>query len=419
MGELLKSVEKLQTVVGEIKTALAERGAEVDGKKLKDYPNLIRSIGGSKPLTAIKIKEYSGKTLDWIADGDTPHRLELESITPEDATIELRNVLQSRVNWESSNPNVVKIVKSVSNEGESVYDAVVVKSGQCTITATLLGIQDSFNVSMEYQSDFHILKKLLQTDVEAAKARFPVGTKIPDTWTDPEVGTVYQMPFIVAHYGDCELLDGTTKKGAYLIRENVLPFSLQFDAKESNNPDSYRRDYGNSRYIHSNIHQWLNAKKPKGAWFQKQHQWDTPPDYANSRSGYMSGCTPALLDAISEVNVSHHAASADGGVIDKVRGNFFLPSLENLNFVVGGGSDKPNKGAEGEVWEYYKAIGYPTDGNSSMRIFKTPSGSISYLWLRSVCRSYSYNVHLVYSGGSRTCSYAYISYAVAPACFIC
>ena len=36
-------------------------------------------VSASKSVTGIKIKHYSGQTLDWLPDGKNPHRLEIES----------------------------------------------------------------------------------------------------------------------------------------------------------------------------------------------------------------------------------------------------------------------------------------------------------------------------------------------------
>ena len=40
-----------------------------------------------------------------------------------------------------------------------------------------------------------------------------------------------------------------------------------FDAKEPNNSNSDRKNYGNNRYSVSNMHQWLNSNAAAGAWY--------------------------------------------------------------------------------------------------------------------------------------------------------
>ena len=285
-------------------------------------------------------------------------------------------------------------------------------SGKDLILSSLYGLENKNG------SSFGELGKLQRAVRNGnAKDLFPIGTIIPDTWKDPQTGTVHQAPFIVAHYGDCELANGTTKKGVYLIRKTVLPFTLQFDAKESGNSDYSRRDYGNNRYAHSAIHQYLNSDKTKNTWWEKKHQYDVAPDYASARDGYLKGCSYELLTTVSEVKVDTQAAMVDNSVIDKVPGRFFLPSLENLNFSTGG-NDKPSTGVEGPVWEYYKT-GSPSDSANNKRIFDFAGLSSFYVWLRSPYRSNSSSVHNVSTDGSRNLSSAYNSYAVAPACFIC
>ena len=205
-------VARIKPILSDIKAKLIDKGATIEGDlPLNKISHYIESeVNASKSVTGIKIKHYSGQTLDWLPDGKNPHRLEIESITPEDASVELREIQNLAVKWTSSDSSVVKIVESEEG-GTKVYDAIVAGSGECTITAEFLGVTDSFTVAMEYKSDFHTLRDAVRRGT--AESAFPVGTEITDTWEDTAAGKSYSMPLVVAHYGDVTLADGTVKAG--------------------------------------------------------------------------------------------------------------------------------------------------------------------------------------------------------------
>ncbi len=411
-GQILTPVaSRIKPILADIKTKLIDKGAVIEGDlPLNKVAHYIESeVSASKSVTGITIKHYSGQTLDWLPDGKNPHRLEIESITPEDASVELREIKNLAVKWTSSDPNVVKIVESEEG-GVKVYDAIVVGSGECTITAEFLGVTDSFTVSMQYTSDFHTLRDAVRRGT--AQSAFPVGTEIADTWEDTAAGKSYSMPWIVAHYGDVTLADGTVKAGVYLIRKNATPFALQFDAADSKNASGY------NRHSASGVNKWLNSDADKNQWWAASHSGDNAPDIASTKDGYMKGCSAALLDAAATVriNVSTNTVT-DGGVTDEIDCKFFLPSREQLHYVPGA-SNAAAAGVEGEAWDYFKTVASPTDSARPIRVFKNPSGTAQSCWLRSACRGSANYVWIVFTDGSVDGNYAYITYACAPACVI-
>ncbi len=411
-GQILTPVaSRIKPILADIKTKLIDKGAVIEGDlPLNKVAHYIESeVSASKSVTGITIKHYSGQTLDWLPDGKNPHRLEIESITPEDASVELREIKNLAVKWTSSDPNVVKIVESEEG-GVKVYDAIVVGSGECTITAEFLGVTDSFTVSMQYTSDFHTLRDAVRRGT--AQSAFPVGTEIADTWEDTAAGKSYSMPWIVAHYGDVTLADGTVKAGVYLIRKNATPFALQFDAADSKNASGY------NRHSASGVNKWLNSDADKNQWWAASHSGDNAPDIASTKDGYMKGCSAALLDAAATVriNVSTNTVT-DGGVTDEIDCKFFLPSREQLHYVPGA-SNAAAAGVEGEAWDYFKTVASPTDSARPIRVFKNPSGTAQLCWLRSAYRGGAINVWVVYTDGSVSNYGAYYAYACAPACVI-
>lgn len=417
-GQILTPVvSRIKPILADIKTKLIDKGAVIEGDlPLNKVAHYIESeVSASKSVTGITIKHYSGQTLDWLADGKNPHRLEIGSITPEDASVELREVKNLAVKWTSSDPNVVKIVESEEG-GVKVYDAIVVGSGECTITAEFLGVTDSFTVSMQYTSDFHTLRDAVRRGT--AQSAFPVGTEIADTWEDTAAGKSYSMPWIVAHYGDVTLADGTVKAAAYLVRKNATPFAMQFDATEKSGVPQNRNTYGYNRYSQSGIQQWLNSDADKNQWWVSQNAYDNAPDIASTKDGYMKGCSAALLDAIATVriNVSTNTVT-DGGVTDEIDCKFFLPSREQLHYVPGA-TNAATAGVEGEAWDYFKTVASPTDSARPIRVFKNASGSAQLCWLRSAYRGLANLVWYVNTDGSVNYFNAYNTYACAPACVI-
>lgn len=404
-------VVRIKPILSDIKNKLVDKGAAIEGdlplNKVAHY--IENEVSASKSVTGIKIKHYSGQTLDWLPDGKNPHRLEIESITPEDASVELREIQNLAVKWTSSDPSVVKIVESEEG-GTKVYDAIVAGSGECTITAEFLGVTDSFTVAMEYKSDFHTLRDAVRRGT--AESAFPVGTEIADTWEDTAAGKSYSMPLVVAHYGDVVLADGTVKAGVYLVRKNATPFAMQFDAADSKHSNGY------NRYSASGIHKWLNSDADKNQWWSASHSGDNAPDIASTKDGYMKGCSAALLDAIAEVkiNVSTNTVT-DGGVTDEINCKFFLPSREQLHFVPGA-SNAAAAGVEGEAWDYFKTVASPTDSARPIRVFKNPSGTAQPCWLRSAYRGFACNVWGAATDGSAYYLIAYAASACAPACVL-
>ena len=79
---------------------------------------------------------------------------------------------------------------------------------------------------------------------------------------------------------------------------------LCFDAKESANGNSDRRNYGNNRYIYSNLRQWLNSDAAAGQWYTAQHSADAPPSSANVWDGYNPYNTIAgFLNGLSLIHI--------------------------------------------------------------------------------------------------------------------
>ena len=105
--------------------------------------------------------------------------------------------------------------------------------------------------------------------------------------------------------------------------------------------------YGNNRYLHSAIRQYLNAEGT--GWWQPQNPFDRPPSYA-SRAGFLAGLPAELVAVMGKVKVQTLANSVtDGSVVDTTYDKVFLPSFTEA-FV---NDSAAAKAVEGEPWDWF------------------------------------------------------------------
>jgi hypothetical protein len=123
--------------------------------------------------------------------------------------------------------------------------------------------------------------------------------------------------------------DSTTLVAAQILK--LMPF----DAKEPENEQGNREDWGNNRYLYSNIRQWLNSKETQGKWFEKQHKNDEPPSESFvscnpyfSEAGFLSLFTNEEQAMILETEITTVIPDIDGGGGDRAKDKFFLLSAE-------------------------------------------------------------------------------------------
>ena len=185
-----------------------------------------------------------------------------------------------------------------------------------------------------------------------------------------------------------------------------------FDAKEPNNSDSNRQNYGNNRYSVSNIDQWLNKDAAGGAWYSAAHNADHSPDttagtgnyntqYAN-RPGFLNGFTDDEKAAILSTTIRVVKPNADGGSYEDVVRKVFLPSSTEV------GLSNEHDIAEGAAWGYYTSdtarIGYVTQQcfNNTPSITKPSSKTEAwYWWLRTPYYLYSFVIWAINADGKR------------------
>ena len=109
----------------------------------------------------------------------------------------------------------------------------------------------------------------------------------------------------------------------------VVIGNKMFDNHEPNNPDSNRRNYGNNRYIWSNIRQWLNSDKPANQWYTAQHTYDAAPDYTNV-AGFLHEWTEKEISVLENASWVVTKHSVDGGGSESFQSKVALPSTTEM-----------------------------------------------------------------------------------------
>lgn len=105
--------------------------------------------------------------------------------------------------------------------------------------------------------------------------------------------------------------------------------TMQYDAKEPNNPDSSRKTSGNNKYSVSNINQWLNSDGAANEWYASQHEYDAPPDYQN-KAGFLNEWSDSDKSALQEANWTTTLSSVDGSGMDTFSQKIVLMSTTEL-----------------------------------------------------------------------------------------
>ena len=217
-----------------------------------------------------------------------------------------------------------------------------------------------------------------------------------------------------------------------ILQTNDIISVRCFDAKEPNNSNNDRKNYGNNRYLHSNLLSWLNSDAGASAWYSAKHTADQAPDSANvwqnsgvavnpydTQAGFMNGFTADFKNSL--LTVTKRTAKntvTDGGGYEDVQSKFFLLSTTEV------GLANENDIAEGELYSLFsdssKRIMVPTTecANNSVG-YTITAGSAWYWWLRTPYSSHSGIVRFVNTGGTLGSNNAfYGNGGLAPACAI-
>jgi hypothetical protein len=262
-------------------------------------------------------------------------------------------------------------IKSTPNEDGS-YDMYDDASTVSTFASSEFIVEKS--VSWEQTKNFYNSKKQYQTMLEGAIAKIYSGQRITELPSGSKVklGTWEDTPL------QWKVARDTSDQSIRLVLEPTsvsLLGNKMYDNKEPSNSDIDRRNYGNNRYIYSNIHQWLNATKATG-WYTAQHSTDAAPDYS-SQAGFLSGWSENHIAALDWATLTVSRSSIDGGGTETFAARVALISTTELGLQSGTGGGR---------LDIFNSIGDRSTGG--------------IYWTRTHYRSDSYNAYRVAADGA-------------------
>ena len=199
---------------------------------------------------------------------------------------------------------------------------------------------------------------------------------------------------------------------------------LCFDAKESANGNSDRRNYGNNRYIYSNLRQWLNSDAAAGQWYTAQHSADAPPSTANvwdgvnqyqTLAGFLNGFTANERAALLATTITVGKSSTDGGGTETCVDKVFPLSCTEVNL-----SGDHVCGSKLAIFSDNSSriatVTASCVANSNYG--SNPSANQAwYYWLRDAYAGSAYYARRVWNDGALDWGYAYFGYyGLRPAC---
>ena len=214
---------------------------------------------------------------------------------------------------------------------------------------------------------------------------------------------------------------GYPNSSTTLITEKIIKLACM-DAKEASNSDANRKKYGNNRYIHANLRQWLNSSAAAGKWYTAQHSADVAPSKANSANyngydtaaGFLNGWTQQERDALLTTSLTVGKATVDGGGTET-----FTDKIFNLSCTEVGLTGDAVSGSKLAIFsDNNSRIAYPSQDcvqNSDYTGISTTAGW--YYWLRDAYAAISYYSRFVNADGSLSYNIAFGgNIGVRPAC---
>lgn len=128
-----------------------------------------------------------------------------------------------------------------------------------------------------------------------------------------------------------------------LLAENIIDLR-GFDAKEPQSKLEFVAEYGNSRYIFSNLRQWFNSSKKANSWWEPQYEADAKPNDEGFESitakgyptgyedkdGFLNSFSPEELGLLLDTTLECGINKTDGGGTETVTDKVFLLSLTEV-----------------------------------------------------------------------------------------
>ena len=189
-----------------------------------------------------------------------------------------------------------------------------------------------------------------------------------------------------------------------------------FDAKESTNTDSNRKDYGNNNWNVSNIKQFLNSDQ--ATWYSAQHSYDAPPNSSNvynnynpydTHKGFLYYFSDEEKSLLKDMTLTLANPSVDGGGSYTWTGKVWLPTYTQMGF---GDNEGISEGIKFDKYnsssDRIKTINKYCAENNKYCINNNYSEGTNWLyWMSSADPSCSYGVWGVGGGGAYSADRAY------------
>ncbi len=247
-------------------------------------------------------------------------------------------------------------------------------------------------------------------------SNLPVGAKVKFGKYQVETEEPQPIAWIIADKDH----NGYPSGAITLVTERIIDLRA-FDAKEANNSNADRKNYGNNKYSVSNIQQWLNSRAVSN-WYTNQHSQDAPPTNADT-SNYGTGYDDhpgflqyfsddeyaALLD--TQLTVAKNTVT-DGGGTEIVTSKVFLLSATEVGL-----GDEISGSPEGGKLALFSndtsrvATLTPQCLNNTLSTNKPSTVTDAwYWWLRTPVASNANYVRYVHSSGTLGYNYAYGGY---------
>ena len=202
---------------------------------------------------------------------------------------------------------------------------------------------------------------------------------------------------------------GYPENSTTLITDKIIRL-MGIDAKEPSNSDANRQNFGNNRYVHANITQWLNSNATAGQWYSAQHSQDAPPTIENvwnkcnaydTLSGFLSMLNPRFTAKLLDTTLTVSKAEIDGGASETFNAKMFLASTTEVGFT------NENGIAEGFLISMFSdnifRIGYPSEECVLESDYKQPTINTTtgwYWWLRTPKAEQGYYTKCVKNDGT-------------------
>ena len=244
----------------------------------------------------------------------------------------------------------------------------------------------------------------------------PAGGKLAGFYSMPDVAPSNWKVYVYAANG-IDILENaiTVTEGS----NGTSLGTLQLNTRNGKLNSMQETAYGNNDWELSAYRQYLNSRAGKGAWWTAQDEWDIAPDQLNTTSGFLSGVSDELYNAMKPVKVRTWKNNpTHGGVESYTYDKVFLPSKEELYY----NSQKLGEGS------YYPLMKEQLGLDSPLADYTNYAPNITYaienhstaqvVCLRSAYLNGALNVWIANASGGVYGSGATNAYRCTPVCVI-